>query len=1358
MLSPPPGPANPGPVIIDLTDDSDDISVCEIQPSSSANIVIKQEPGEEKTKVIDVEAAPVEIDSTSVEPSIEQMDTTSVEVAPELHPSTVAEPSVEQVDADAGHAAIEHTGPESVQVDNEQADTASVVNHEVQTETTPMHIPNEPSDTAATVVTEKDPDTMSPKHYNDQAETSEHSGDNHIDDELQDDALFVPETNEDDSNTNLGPAEVEQIDVNFVGTIQGSPDEHIEGQNDTTSVGDQDPFNINDANDTIEDMNFEPLPELGPFPNMDIDLDGFDALRQYNENTADLGEDGVLDDVPNGTHDAGEDFVSNGYRTRDTSPEPLGTVVDDNGDVMDWNTLLEEDAAATHEITAAAFAKRKKEYERKKEKGTNNQEDDIRFAAEQAEELRRIRDLERSQMEVEEPAERPGLPPGYEEEELLFVPEVPARPQPKKKAAPKPRNRLSKKDVDEAISAGISAGFGESRKPKRKARASSEDRQPRKRRETKKGGGVKKPANKRGRKQGPNMSNIASLGQTNIVAAAQANALRPDMPTFTSTTKAKALQELIASIPSSERASVRSDRTAIMEATKKFKGRGAVRADGHGGWILKGMESSLYNHQLLGAAFLRERETGDSKPKGGLVCDEMGFGKTIQMIANMIDGKAEPGSHIKTTLIVAPPSLLNQWMQELDKHVKGNALGRILRFHSGSRLHTNNILGDLMEYDVILTTYNEIRRSYPLCEPPKHLASEERKNEWWKNYYHEKVGPLHRLKFHRIVLDEAHYIKNHASKTSIAVRALTGNFKWCITGTPLLNYLEELFPYFSFLKVPHTGDFNTFLHNYCSNRKHSREPVHMGRVHNILRAIMLRRTHVDTLFNAPIVKLPGITHNTVLIEFNHVERNIYNLIKSRFVQQINGYAKAEGGLAANVHHVLSMLLRLRMLCTHLMLIQTVLKQMLNAADVETLWRLTEKEVHPSDDAAQMNMIRSLRRMLAKNENTITTAQTKTVEPTLAMTTEMQDEEDTGSNYGLYFKFRKFLRMLSTSGTWTELHLRSICSKCRLPPDDPVCTSCYHVYCKECVVALHRERRERGEERTACLECQTTFEETTPCSGLAELGFGSAEVMPKVAKKRAQIKRQQERAKKAAIGRRGTSARRASTDSDEEDEEGEDIDWIEHGGAMLPSAKLAATKAAILNWRAKDKDQKIIVYTQFLDCGRILSKVCEQEGWGHINYNGKMTIEQRDKAINRFAKDPDIFIMICSLKAGGVGLNLTMASKVIILDLWFNSAVEAQAYCRAFRIGQEQRVDVLRFVVKDSIDEDLIKMQERKELEVTGAIGPDSMGKRATIQQLLELFGEVKEEGENEFILVEDEGDSDYDEDIDPATRLPPRPF
>jgi SNF2 family DNA or RNA helicase len=524
----------------------------------------------------------------------------------------------------------------------------------------------------------------------------------------------------------------------------------------------------------------------------------------------------------------------------------------------------------------------------------------------------------------------------------------------------------------------------------------------------------------------------------------------------------------------------------------------------------------------------------------------------------------------------------------------------------------------------------------------------------------------------------------------------------------------------------------------------------MSRIHNILRAIMLRRTHVDTIFNAPIVKLPGISHTTHSLEFNDVERAIYNTVKRRFIHDINKIYRA-GELNGGYSNILAMIHRLRMLCSHILLCQDMLKQLFNAADIEVLWRLTAKEVEPAPANSQDTIISVLRKMIQSKSNTIKTCQSTDahVSSTEAVESDDLEELSRGSDFGIYFKFRRFLKELSKGKAWTELHLRSMCGKCKLPPDEPICTSCFHVYCKECLSNMEYERQTKKEDKITCIECGTHFEETSPCTGLEELGFNSEEVAKRV---------QRVRDNRKAPENRGTFRGKSTSASPESEDEEEDIDWIELGGVTLSSAKLAATKAAILNWRERCPTEKIIVYTQFLGMVRLLGKVCKAEGWNYVQFTGKMSLTAREKAINQFAKDENISIMICTLKAGGVGLNLNMASKVIILDLWFNSSIEAQAYCRAFRIGQQRKVEVLRFVIQNSIDEDLIHMQDRKDVEVSGAIGPDSHSKRATIAQLLGLFGEVVEDGQNEFILMEDDSQVDDDDNVDIINRLPPRPF
>lgn len=95
----------------------------------------------------------------------------------------------------------------------------------------------------------------------------------------------------------------------------------------------------------------------------------------------------------------------------------------------------------------------------------------------------------------------------------------------------------------------------------------------------------------------------------------------------------------------------------------------------------------------------------------------------------------------------------------------------------------------------------------------------------------------------------------------------------------------------------------------------------------------------------------------------------------------------------------------------------------------------------------------------------------------------------------------------------------------------------------------------------------------------------------------------------------------------------------------------------------------------------------------------MSLKARDKAIKKFADNPDSTVLLASLRCGGLGLNLTMASKVIIIDPWWNSASEQQAFCRVFRIGQQDETFMTRMCVRNTVDERLIEMQKEKQKEI-----------------------------------------------------------
>jgi SNF2 family DNA or RNA helicase len=95
------------------------------------------------------------------------------------------------------------------------------------------------------------------------------------------------------------------------------------------------------------------------------------------------------------------------------------------------------------------------------------------------------------------------------------------------------------------------------------------------------------------------------------------------------------------------------------------------------------------------------------------------------------------------------------------------------------------------------------------------------------------------------------------------------------------------------------------------------------------------------------------------------------------------------------------------------------------------------------------------------------------------------------------------------------------------------------------------------------------------------------------------------------------------------------------------------------------------------------------------FDGSSTIQERERAIERFQNDPKCRVFLISLKAGGVGLNLTAADYVYIVDPWWNPAVEQQASDRTHRIGQTKNIFAYRMICNDTVEDKILKLQDRK---------------------------------------------------------------
>lgn len=254
---------------------------------------------------------------------------------------------------------------------------------------------------------------------------------------------------------------------------------------------------------------------------------------------------------------------------------------------------------------------------------------------------------------------------------------------------------------------------------------------------------------RRGGRQNANMLNFGSLLRNDVVANARANQGLPEQPGFRGETRKKdALAALIASIPKESRDTGYGMKTKFDKACRQFKwrGPGSMKADGIGGWGLKGVTTSLKHFQLLSTAWGVERERGLSSPFGGLLADEMGYGKTLQMITVMVENQPKPNAKNRTTLIVVPSSILRQWVDEIATHTDDGIMENVCVYKSSSGIESVDVCRSLQQYQVVITTYHQVMANYPKCVPPLHITTEKGKDEWWEKYYLENRGPLLRSK------------------------------------------------------------------------------------------------------------------------------------------------------------------------------------------------------------------------------------------------------------------------------------------------------------------------------------------------------------------------------------------------------------------------------------------------------------------------------------------------------------------------------------------------------------------------------------------------------------------------------------
>jgi non-specific serine/threonine protein kinase len=151
------------------------------------------------------------------------------------------------------------------------------------------------------------------------------------------------------------------------------------------------------------------------------------------------------------------------------------------------------------------------------------------------------------------------------------------------------------------------------------------------------------------------------------------------------------------------------------------------------------------------------------------------------------------------------------------------------------------------------------------------------------------------------------------------------------------------------------------------------------------------------------------------------------------------------------------------------------------------------------------------------------------------------------------------------------------------------------------------------------------------------------------------------------------------------------------------------------------ENKVLMFSSFVSHLKLYEQYLASNNINYTKLTGEENTKQKKQAEEKFQNDDSCKVMLITVKAGGVGLNLTSANYVLILDPWWNPFPEEQAIARAHRIGQQRKVTVIRFISKDSIEEKILRLQERKIEIVNNFMDFDSMPELTdeTIMELLE---------------------------------------
>lgn len=709
---------------------------------------------------------------------------------------------------------------------------------------------------------------------------------------------------------------------------------------------------------------------------------------------------------------------------------------------------------------------------------------------------------------------------------------------------------------------------------------------------------------------------------------------------------------------------------------------------------VEGLKVKLLPHQVDGVSWMIEKETGMHNkraklPKGGILADDMGLGKTVQSIALILsnprpDKGVEPenkknkisDSTGKGTLVVAPLALIKQWEAEISSKVTKSHALKVLVHHGPNRTKSAD---KLKQYDIVITTYNILASEHASCgDGPDGL----KKGCFAVNWY-------------RTMLDEAHTIKNRNAKMTKACYDLRSHYRWCLTGTPMQNNLDELQSLIKFLRILPYSDMSNWKDAIAGPMKNGRGNLAMRRLQVFLKVFMKRRTK-DVLKKEGALNFGGkpkdgeekpafqiVARNieTVVGEFTAKERAFYDRLSDRAQSRLD---EMMGGAKQDYIGALVLLLRLRQACNHPNLTKSDVKSDKDALTTGSkggqAGLQTPRKAAPVDDADDLAdllgglTVQTKQCDICQNRLTSDNAETgavrciecerdletsvkkpkkekkhkkkhhthkhKSKKSKKPDTVSDKDETDDGPKPSNNPRQRRVIVDSDdeddVEGEW-------------LVPEDQQ----KHADLGK-AGGTDDENAEGGGDTLASVDSDASGSDDESKSNLDSFivhDTDSEDEAPVVRRKL--FKKPQVVSLDSDDEADGSSASGSDSDSESDSTEDSDTEASEpeyDASDLVPSTKIRQLLSIL---EKETPDHKVIVFSQFTSMLDIMEPFLKRAGYNFTRYDGSMRNDLREASLERLRNDKRTRVLLCSLKCGSLGLNLTAASRVVIMEPFWN---------------------------------------------------------------------------------------------------------